>query len=187
MHAEAAPGMYGYVAEYTTAEELVAAAKQVYAEGYTQMDAFTPFPVHGLPEAIGFEDLRIKWIIFAGGIAGAFTGFYFQYWVSASAYAHNVGGRPFFSWPAFIPVTFECTILFAALSAVFGMLALNKLPQPHHPVFDTPRFDRASQDSFFLAVEAKDPLFDAEQTRSLLEKSGAQNISLIGEHEVGDW
>lgn len=187
MQEEARPGLYGFVAEYETADDLIRAANRVYDEGYREIDAYTPYPVHGMPEAIGFEDPRVQWIIFIGGVVGGLTGFYLQYWICAAAYPHNVGGRPFFSWPAFIPVTFECTVLFAALSAVFGMLGLNKLPQPHHPVFTAPRFDRASQDAFFLSIEAKDPNFDSDGTRSLLQETGAVNISLIGQEEEGDW
>jgi len=175
------------VAEYATAEDLISAAATVRDEGYTRFDTYTPFPVHGLPEAMGFEDVRLKWIMFFGGITGCLTGFFLQYWVSAAAYPHNSGGRPFFSWPAFIPVTFECTVLFSALSGVFGMIALNKLPQPYHPVFNAPRFERASQDLFFLAIEAKDPNFDSEGTLKLLQDTGAQNVSLVGQDEEGDW
>ena len=187
MRTEPRVGLYGVVAEYDTSDALVAAANKVYDEGYRHIDAYSPYPVHGLPEAIGFEDPRVQWIIFIGGVIGCLTGFYLQYWVSAAAYPHNVGGRPYFSWPAWIPVTFECTVLFAALSAVFGMLALNKLPQPHHPVFATPKFERASQDTFFLSIESKDPLFDEDAVRRFLEGTGAVNVSLVGEEEQGDW
>jgi Protein of unknown function (DUF3341) len=187
LHEVAEKTDYGFVAEYESAEALIKAANTVYDEGYRDIDAFAPFPVHGLPEAIGFEDPRLQWMIFVGGFTGALCGFALQWWVSASAYAHNVGGRPLFSWPAFIPITFECTVLFAALTAVFGMLGLNKLPQPHHPVFDTPNFDRASQDAFFLAVESQDPKYDADKVRALLETTGAVNISLIGQDEEADW
>jgi hypothetical protein len=187
LHAVAEKTNYGYVAEYESAEALVRAANIVYDEGYRDIDAFAPFPVHGLPEAIGFDDPRLQWMIFVGGCTGAICGFGLQWWVAASAYAHNVGGRPLFSWPAFIPVTFECTVLFSALTAVFGMLALNKLPQPHHPVFDTPNFDRASQDAFFLAVESRDAKYDEAEVRALLETTGAVNISLIGQDEEADW
>ena len=187
MHEAGEKTPYGMVAEYDSAEKLVRAANKVYDEGFRDIDAYAPFPVHGLPEAIGFDDPRLQWMIFCGGFTGALCGFGLQWWICASAYAHNVGGRPLFSWPAFIPVTFECTVLFAALTAVFGMLGLNKLPQPHHPVFDVPNFDRASQDAFFLSVEAKDALFDAERVRVLLEETGALNISLVAQEEESDW
>ncbi len=180
-------GLYGIVAEYANSDDLVRAANQVYDEGYRRIDAYSPFSVHGLPEAIGFEDPRVQWIIFIGGCIGGLSGFFLQYWISAAAYPHNSGGRPLFSWPTWIPVTFECTVLFAALSAVFGMLGLNKLPQPHHPVFATPNFRRASQDAFFLSIEANDPLFSEDATRGFLERTGAVNVSLVGADEEGDW
>src|SRR5579864_7973054 len=125
MATEARVGLYGVVAEYATSDDLVRAANRVYDEGYRNFDAYTPFPVHGLPEAMGFEDPRLQWIIFTSGAIGCLSGFFLQYWISASAYAHNVGGRPYFSWPTWIPCTFECTVLFAAFGAVFGMLGLN--------------------------------------------------------------
>ncbi|HEY3782774.1 MAG TPA: DUF3341 domain-containing protein [Fimbriimonadaceae bacterium] len=187
MDAVAEKTYYGLVAEYESAEDLVRAANAVYDEGFRDIDAFAPFPVHGLPEALGFEDSRLPWMIFVGGCTGGLGGFALQWWVSAGAYAHNVGGRPLFSWPAFIPITFECTVLFSALTAVFGMFALNKLPMPHHPVFETPNFNRASQDAFFLAVESRDPLYDPEAVRTLLEKTSAVNISLVGQEEEADW
>jgi hypothetical protein len=171
--------LYGLVAEYDTSDALIRATNKAYDAGYRNMDAFAPFPVHGLPEALGFDEPRLPWMIFCGGCTGALTGFFFQYWVSASAYAHNVGGRPLLSWPAFIPVTFECTILFSALTAVFGMLALNKLPQPHHAVFDTPNFEKASQDGFFLALEATDPKFIEGEVRALLESTSAIRVTPI--------
>jgi len=184
MHAEVkGPSVYGLVAEYETSDALVRATNKVYDAGYREIDAYAPFPVHGLPEALGFEDPRLQWMIFGGGLTGATVGFMFQWWVSASAYAHNVGGRPLLSWPAFIPVTFECTILFSALTAVFGMLALNKLPEPYHPIFDTPNFEQASQGSYFLAVEAVDPKFIEEDVRALLEDSGAINVSVVKQEE----
>lgn len=187
VHDPTQPSLYGLVAEYESAEALVAAANQAYDAGYRDFDAYAPFPVHGLPEAMRFEDPRLQWMIFLGGCTGALCGFGLQWWVCYSAYPHNVGGRPIFSWPAFIPVTFECTVLFAALTAVFGMLGLNKLPQPHHPVFDAPRFDRASQDAFFLSIEARDPIFDAESVRAFFQETGAHNISMVDQVEESDW
>jgi hypothetical protein len=174
---------FAIVAEYETSDALVRATNKAYDAGYRQMDAYAPFPVHGLPEALGFEDPRLQYLIFFGGLSGCLGGFGLLWWICASAYPHNVGGRPLFSWPAFIPVTFECTILLAALTAVFGMLALNKLPEPHHPIFDTPNFERASQDAFFLSVEAVDPKFIEEDVRALLEDTGAVKVSLIKQEE----
>lgn len=175
--------VYGLVAEYETSDALVRATNKVYDAGYREIDAYAPFPVHGLPEALGFEDPRLQYMIFFGGLTGAFVGFGLQWWVCVSAYPHNVGGRPLFSWPAFIPVTFECTVLFAALTAVFGMFGLNKLPEPHHPVFDTPNFEKSSQDAFFLSVEAADAKFIEEDVRALLEDTGALKVSVIKQGE----
>lgn len=181
------PHLYAIVGEFDDEHELMHAAEATREAGFTRIEAYTPFPVHGLTDAIGFQDVRLKWMIFFGGIIGACTGVALQYWVSAVAYPHNVGGRPYFSWPSFIPITFECMVLFAALTAVFGMLALNRLPMPHHPIFNTPKFDRASQDLFFLAVEAKDPQFDATAIRKLMTSHGATNVSEVQAEEEGNW
>ncbi len=161
-------GTYALVAEFDTPEALMDAAENARLAGYKKMDAYSPFPIHGLSDAIGFKSVAVPYIVFIGGICGTFTGFTLEWWTSVIDYPHNVGGKPFDSIPAFIPVAYEATILFAALSAVFGMLALNKLPKPYHSIFNTPGFERASQDRFFLAIEAKDPKYDAEATRSFL-------------------
>ena len=160
---------YGLMAEFHDADALVEAARRTMDAGYRKIDAFTPFPVHGLAEAIRFKDNRVQLLVLAGGIAGAVTGFGLQYWVNLVAYPLNAGGKPLLSWPAFIPVTFEMTILVAALSAVLGMFALNGLPQPYHPLFNVPQFALASRDRFFLSIEARDPRFDREATRVFLE------------------
>lgn len=173
--------LHGIIAEFENAEELLHAAKRAREAGYTQMDAYSPFPVHGLSEAIGFEDHKVPWVVFISGVIGAIAGFALQYYVSVIDYPLNVGGRPFLSWPSFIPVTFETTVLFAAFGAFIGMLALNGLPQPYHPVFNAPRFERASQDRFFLCIEAKDPLFDRVKTRHFLESVGARLVSEVEE------
>lgn len=173
--------LYGIIAEFESAEELLHAAKRAREAGYTQMDAYSPFPVHGLSEAIGFEDHKVPWTVFLAGVAGAIAGFSLQYYISVVDYPLNVGGRPFLSWPSFIPVTFETTVLFAAFGAFIGMLAFNGLPQPYHPVFNAPRFERASQDRFFLCIEAKDPLFDRTKTRQFLENLGARLVSEVEE------
>jgi len=169
---------YGLMAEFHDANQLVSAAERTTEAGYRRIDAFTPFPVHGLAEAIRFKDNRVQLLVLAGGIMGAIAGFGLQYWINVFAYPLIAGGKPFYSWPAFIPVTFEMTILFAALAAVFGSFALNKLPEPYHPVFNVPRFALASRDRFFLVIEAADPKFDPQTTRAFLES--------LQPHEVTD-
>lgn len=178
---------YACVVEFDDPDKLIAAANRALEAGYSKMDAFTPFPVHGLPEAIGFREAKVPWLVFCCGVLGAVGGLGLQWWVSAVAYPHNIGGKPLFSWPAFVPPMFETTVLCAALSAVFGMILLNKLPQPHHPVFDTPNFARASQDRFFLLVEVTDPNFDIEETPKFLKTEDALNVSMINAEEEGDW
>ncbi len=163
------PSLYGLLAEFDTADTLLAAAQQVKAAGYAKTDAFSPFPIHGLAEAIGFEENKVAPIILAGGIFGCLAGFGLCYYCQAVAYPMNIGGRPYYSWVAWIPPTFEITILCAVLSAVVGMLALNGLPHPYHPVFNAPRFEHASRDGFFLLVEASDPKFDRHGTAKFLE------------------
>lgn len=163
------PPIYGLMAEFDNPAALVAAARRAREEGYRQMDAYTPFPVEGLAEAIGFHHTRLPLVVLMGGIVGCIGGFLLQYYTSVIDFPLNVGGRPFNSWPSFIPVTFEMTILAAALSVVLGMLALNGLPMPYHPVFNVDRFALATRDRFFLCIEAADPRFDREGTRRFLE------------------
>ena len=151
------------MAEFDTPTAVVAAARRAYEAGYRRMDAFTPYPIEELTEAIGFRHTKLPLLVLIGGIVGALTGYGLQYWASVIYYPLNVGGRPLHSWPSFIPVTFEMTILVAALTAVLGMLALNGLPQPYHPVFSAPNFDLASRNHFFLCIEAQDPRFDAKR------------------------
>jgi hypothetical protein len=170
---------YGLIAEFDNPTALVAAAHHARQAGYRKMDGYSPFPIEELHEALEFEDARLPFIVLIGGLTGCIGGYLLQYWISAVAYPVNVGGRPLHSWPAFIPVTFECTILAAALSAVLGMLALNGLPMPFHPVFNVPRFGFASRDRFFLCIEAMDPKFDLENTRTFLEQSGAREVTLV--------
>ena len=154
------PQLYGVMARFDNPSQLVAAARSAYAAGYRQINGYSPFPIEELDEAIGFKRTTLPLIVFAGGVLGALGGFFMQYWMEVIDYPLNVGGKPFNSWPAFIPITFECTVLGAAFAAVFGMLALNKLPQPYHPVFNAPSFALATRDSFFLVIEAKDVKFD---------------------------
>jgi len=173
----AATRLYGLLAEFDAPEDLVAAAERAYADGYRRLDAYSPFPVHGLAEAIGFHTNRVPLLVLIGGLVGAGAGFFSQYWAAVIDYPINVGGRPLNSWPSFIPITFEVTILLAALAAVLGMLALNGLPQPYHPVFNAPRFALATRDRFFLCIEAIDPRFDPEATRKFLEGLGAKEVT----------
>ncbi len=167
--APATPGFYGLMAEFDSAQSLLDAAHQVGKAGYTKADAFSPFPIHGLAEALGFKDRRISLFVLMGGIAGAIGGYGLQYWTQVIAYPMNIGGRPFASWVSFIIPAYETTILLAALTAVFGMIALNGLPLPYHPVFNVPEFASASGDRFFLTIESSDPKFDAMTTRQFLE------------------
>jgi hypothetical protein len=166
--------LYGLVVEFDDPQKLMDAAHAAYQEGYRQMDAYTPFPVEGLHEVIGFPRNRVPLIVLIGGLVGGTLGYGFQYWVSKIDYPLNIGGRPLHSWPSFVPVTFEMTILFAALSAVLGMLALNGLPMPHHPLFNVPRFELASRTHFFLCIEATDSKFHHQKTRAWLSKLGGE-------------
>ncbi len=170
------PPIYGLMAEFENPKDLLTAARRAYAEGYRRMDAYTPLPVEGLAEALGFHDTRVPLIVLIGGILGCLGGFFLQYWTMAVDYPLNVGGRPLNSWPAFIPVTFELTILVAALSAAFGLLALCGLPMPYHPVFNVRRFELASRNRFFLCIEARDPRFDPEGTRRFLEGRNPRGV-----------
>jgi hypothetical protein len=169
--------LYGLMAEFESPEELLVAAQRAHREGYRRLDAHSPFPIHGLAEAIGVRRTWLPLLVLIGGMLGALVGYGTQYYVAVIDYPINVGGRPFNSWPSFIPITFEVTILFAALTTVLGMLALNGLPMPYHPVFNAPRFALATHDRFFLCIEATDPRFDREVTRRFLESLNAKEVS----------
>jgi hypothetical protein len=171
------PRYYGLMAEFDSPTAIVAATRRAYEEGYRQMDTFTPFAVEGLAEELHFHHTRVPLIVLLGGLAGCLGGFFLQYWIAGAYWPVNIGGRPLNSWPAFIPVTFELTVLVAALSALVGMLALNGLPHPYHPVFNVPRFALASQDRFFLCIEASDPRFDRAATRDFLESLSPREVS----------
>jgi hypothetical protein len=164
------PTLFGLAAEFDSPEQIVAAAARIRADGYTCAEAYTPFPVTGLSEELGFRRTRIPIIVLCGAICGAAGGFFMQWFANVVHLPWNIGGRPVNSWPAFIPITFECAILLASLSGVFGMLFLNRLPTLFHPIFNTPDFERASRDRFFLCIESEDPLFDLRGTRKLLEE-----------------
>jgi len=158
----------------------VQAARKAHEAGYRKMDAYSPFAIEELSEAIGFHNTRLPLIVLVGGIIGCVGGMAMQYWMAAVDYPLNVGGRPLFSWPSFIPITFECTVLAAAASAVFGMLALNGLPMPYHPVFNVARFAMASKDHFFLVIESTDPHFERHQTADfLLHLEGVQGVEEV--------
>jgi hypothetical protein len=169
---------WGLLAEFPTTKALVAACERVRDAGFTRWDAHTPFPVHGLDRAMGMRRSKLPWIILVMGLGGAATGFCLQWWVHVSAYPLVISGKPYFAWPAYIPITFELGVLGGALGAVFGMLGLNQLPRHNHPVFESERFARASDDTFFVSIEAADPKFDATATRRLLE-AGARGVETL--------
>jgi hypothetical protein len=173
------PAIHGLMAEYTTPEELLEAAKRAYAEGYRKLDAYSPMPVDGLAEAIGFTKNRLPLIVLCGGLLGAATAYVMMYFSAVYHYPINVGGRGLHSWPAFVPITFELTILFGSFAAVLGMLGLNGLPMPYHPVFNVPQFALASRNRFFLCIEAVDPKFDFEATRRFLESQGPKSVAVV--------
>ena len=163
------PIIYGLLAEFADPEKVLAAARQAHQEGYRCLDAYSPFPVEGLAEALGRKPTVVPRIVLLGGLCGGLGGYFMQWYAMVLDYPINVGGRPFHSWPTFVPITFELTILAAAISAIVSMLALNRLPQPHHSVFNVPEFARASTDRFFLCVESSDPRFDPVTTKEFLE------------------
>jgi len=171
--------LYGFIAEFSTAEALKEAVRRARNEGFRNMDAYTPFPVEGLSEALGFHHSPMPAIVLTGGLIGGIGGAFMQWASAVLDYPLNIGGRPFNSWPSFVVITFELTILFAGLFGVFGMLAVNGLPKPHHPLFNEPRFARVTQDRFFLCVSAEDTKFDREQTWRFLETMKPEGIYAV--------
>jgi hypothetical protein len=171
--------IYGLIAEFSGSEEILSAAKCAYEFGFRKIDAFTPFPIDGLAAALGRRKPLIPLIVLIAAICGGIGGYFMQWYAMAVDYPINVGGRPLNSWPMFVPITFELTILSGALAAIIAMLALNKLPEPYHPVFDAPHFHRASTDKFFLYIEAGDPKFDLAATRKFLETLKPELISEV--------
>jgi hypothetical protein len=173
--------IYGLLAEFEKPEELVDAVRRARAAGYRRMDAYTPFPVEGVAEELGFHRTALPLLVLVGGVIGCAGGFLLQYWISAIDYPLNVGGRPLNSWPAFIPVTFELTILVAALAAVLGMLGLNGLPMPYHPLFNNPRFALATRNRFFLCIESRDGRFNRETTAAFLSELKPNGVSEVAQ------
>jgi hypothetical protein len=172
-------GLFGALAEFATPAELYHACEGVRDAGYTRWDAHAPFPVHGLERAMGLKASRLPWVVLVMALGGAAAGMGLQGWVSTVAYPLVISGKPFFSWPAFVPVTFELAVLGGALGAVFGMFAMNQLPTLHHPLFASKRFERASDDGFFISIESWDPRFDRDRTVDLLRRLGAQEVELV--------
>ncbi len=174
---------YGVLARFQGTKELFHACEQVRDAGYTKWDAHTPFPVHGLDAAMGMKPSKLAFISLATGLTGATIGMALQAWIHTTAYPLVISGKPFFSWPAFVPVTFELGVLFAALGAVIGMFAFNQLPMLFHPLFQSKQFERFSDDAFFISIESWDPKFDAEGTRAFLQQIGAEEIELVASTE----
>jgi hypothetical protein len=172
-----AAALYGIMAEFDNPSDLIAAARRTHEAGYRRINGYSPYPIEELDEAIGFTRTSLPLIVLIGGILGGLGGFFMQYWIEVIDYPLNVGGKPFNSWPAFIPITFECTVLVASLAAVFGMLLLNKLPQPYHPVFNAPNFALATRDKFFLVIEANDPKFKHAEAMRFMNTLGAMGVN----------
>ncbi len=180
-HPDEGRPLYGLMAEFESPTELLAAARGAYESGYRKMDAYTPYPMHELTEALGIKPTKLPWLVLAGGILGCCSALFMMWFSATIHYPLNVGGRPLASWPMFIPITFEVTVLFASLAAVFGMLGMNGLPMPYHPVFNAPRFALASRDRFFLCIEVADPNFALEKTSLFLANQGARVVSEVEE------
>ena len=168
---------YGLVAEFESPTALVQAARKAREAGYRKMDAYSPMPIEELHEALGLPATKLPFIVLGGGLTGALAGYGLEFWASTMAYPFNIGGRPLHSWPSFIVPAFETTILFSALAAVLGMLFLNGLPMPYHPVFNAKRFAMASRDRFFLCIESNDPQYQPHDTRRFLESLGAREVN----------
>lgn len=174
-----APQTYGILAEYESAHDIYEACKKVRDAGYKNWDACSPFPVHGLDKAMGLPASRLPWAVLIAGLSGGILSTILMLWVSAIDYPLNIGGKPMLSIPAFVPVAFECTILFAALTAVFGMFFINRMPTLHHPLFNSERFNRVTDDRFFIVVETQDPNFDMTKTKELLSGTGAVKLETL--------
>lgn len=178
MHAQKQK-MFGLMAEFTDPDKLLEATREAHEAGYSKIDAYSPFPIEGLAEAMGSHKTLVPIFTLMGGLFGCAGGFFLQYWPNVIGYPLDIGGKPFDSWPSFIPITFEMTILFAALSCAIGMLAMNGFPHPYHPVFNASGFERATRDRFFLCIMAEDPKFEPETARAFLEKLDPQGVSEV--------
>jgi hypothetical protein len=173
--------LFGVMAEYADEDAVVIAAKQMYGLGYRKMDGYSPFPVHGLDDAIGRKRTKLPILVLAAGLTGAIVGFGMQTFAAAIHYPQNIAGRPYISWPMQMPIAFELTILFASLTATFAMLGLNGFPMPYHPTFNVPAFERASNNGFFLCVESDDPQFDVQKLKDAFESTGAKGVYEVPE------
>lgn len=173
------PAIYGLMAEFENPTSLVVAAREARSRGYRKVEAYSPFPIEEIDEALRLPRNKLPLIVLLGGILGGLAGYLLQYYITVWHYPLNIGGRPLHSWPAYIVITFEMTILFAALAAFFGLLALNGLPMPYHPVFNVERFALASRNRFFLCIEATDPQFDREGTAAFLEGLEPREVSEV--------
>jgi len=171
--------LHGLMAEYVTPADVIAAATSVRAAGWTKVDAYTPFPIEALNEALDLHHSKVPLVVLVGGLVGGIAGYGLQYWTTVVDYPLNIGGRPFHSWVSFIPPTFETTVLFAGISAVVGMILLNGLPRPYHPVFNEPRFVTASRDRYFLVITADDPRFDRASATAALRATNAVDVTEV--------
>lgn len=172
---------FGVVAEFDSPHDLLEAAKKVRDAGFKKFDTYSPFPIHGMDQAMGMKDSVLGWIVLLCGLTGGSSAVLMQWWMAAYDYKIVIGGKPFFSYQAFVPITFELTVLLSAFGAVLGMLALNGLPELYHPLFSYRRFRKATDDGFFLAVEARDPKFDAARVREMLQSAGGRHIEDVVE------
>ena len=174
------PNLYGLLAKFDSPEELIHASNRTVEAGYKKFDTYTPYPIEGLAQAMRLRPSPLPFLILAGGVIGAFAGFLMQTFATVIDNPYNIGGRPLFSWPAYIPITFEVTILSAALFGFFGLFIINRFPQPYHPVFNSEDFSQhAAQDGFYMDIEASDPKFDIDITRKFLEDLGSIQVSEI--------
>lgn len=177
--------LFGALAEFANAGELVKAVYAVRRAGYTKIDTHTPFPVHGMDQAMGLRPSKLPWIVLLGALAGTTAAVAMQYWMNAWDYPVRIGGKPFAWFEAYVPVGFELTVLFGAITTVLGMFFFNRLPRPSHPLFQDPRFVRATDDGFLLSIEASDPHWDEQDALRVLREAGAQEASLVYDEQEG--